>query len=60
MEKGEAMAKAKECDRCGFLYKEVCDVPIVQVTVYYPNKGCSEIDLCPKCKEALMKWVRED
>lgn len=54
------MAKAKECDKCGGLYKIVCDIPIVHVTVYYPVEGNREIDLCPKCKEALIKWLEKE
>lgn len=47
------MADAKECDKCGDLYKPVCDIPIVRMTVYRPNEGNREIDLCPKCKESF-------
>ena len=53
------MAKAKECDRCGELYKCQCDLPIISISVYYPNTGGKEIDLCSKCKKAILDWLKQ-
>ena len=53
------MAEAKECDRCGELYKCQCDIPIIGISVYYPTTGEKEIDLCPKCKKAILDWLKQ-
>ena len=53
------MAKAKECDKCGSLYKCQCDLPIISISVYYPTTGGKEIDLCPECKKAILEWLKQ-
>lgn len=53
------MAEAKQCDRCGGLYRIQCDIPIVSVSVYYPTTGSKDVDLCPKCNEDLLDWLKQ-
>lgn len=52
------MATAKECDRCEALYKDAFYVPNITISVYYPTTGSHDVDLCPKCREDLMVFLK--
>lgn len=49
------------CDRCGAAFNEypwqATLFPEVSVYVTKPT-GCHGVDLCRKCKDALLEWIR--
>lgn len=54
------MATVKRCDRCGYeapsgSLKEIFE-PLVWQTI---GLGFTEVDLCPKCVQALHAWVKD-
>ena len=50
------MSKAFKCDKCGQVY-EFSHLP--QYTII-TSPGISVLDLCPKCSDALGKWINGD
>lgn len=50
------MADAKECDRCGNLYKE--DTTEMPYEIYKRNNS-DEQDLCPECSYELEEWFTD-
>ncbi|MBK6089649.1 hypothetical protein [Ruminococcus difficilis] len=51
------MANAKECDRCGELYKEKSLVP--SYIVEHKNLINYFYDLCPKCYSSFTQWLNK-
>lgn len=43
------MALARKCDRCGVFYDRYNEDNTYNI--------CKQFDLCPKCKDELIKWI---
>ena len=54
---------AKKCDRCKKLYtiERNEEKPMLRLSVHHPYKDryYKPIDLCPKCREDLVKWFEK-
>ena len=51
------MASAKECDRCGELYKE--KTIFSEYIAEYKNLIFYQYDLCPKCLSSFREWFNK-
>lgn len=51
------MASAKECDRCGTLYKDKS--LIANYISEYKNLINYNYDLCPKCYKSFHQWFNK-
>ena len=51
------MANAKECDRCGELYKDKS--LISNYIIEYKNLINYSYDLCPKCYSSFTQWLNK-
>ena len=68
------MANAKKCDRCGefyilasekipdsnetFAYSNVIQDSVLEIS-YYPDKANEKYDLCKKCNNMLINFLKE-
>ena len=62
------MALARKCDRCGVFYDRYnedksCNVENTNAMAFIFHhedntyKICKRFDLCPNCKDGLVKWI---
>lgn len=62
------MALARKCDRCGAFYDrynedESCNIEKTNAMAFIFHYGnnthdiCKQFDLCPDCKDELVKWI---
>ena len=54
---------AKKCDRCGKFYEGKEEIKPVELFVRDQEKSyrkLSSIDLCPTCREDLLRWLKND
>ena len=51
------MASAKECDRCGELYKDKSLIP--SYIIDHKNLINYSYDLCPKCYSSFTQWLNK-
>lgn len=51
------MATAKICDKCGRVLKYACNC---KVTIYTHPYGDLTYELCDKCKDGFINWIKSD